>query len=120
LNSYIYGGKNSTGINPNVYAFRFTAPGPDITSAVASDPTNSDAVLGDGDTLIITFSNNTNTPKVTYCDDVLNVLSFNPSLPTGINCTGTWTSLDTLNITFFDVPVNLVFLFFKNKTIIKE
>lgn len=75
-------------------------PGPAILSIVASDPSNGDAVFGNGDEILVTFSEPTNSPAVSTRAE-LNIL-FDFSHPLGTNYIGTWEDSSTLIITIVD------------------
>jgi len=74
-----------------------------VTSAVWDDPDNSDRVLSNGDTLTITFDQNTDRPGGTGVQNkarVDSMFDFEGSL--GANYTGQWTGLDEFTITIVD------------------
>jgi hypothetical protein len=71
--------------------------GPNITSIVASDPKNEDAIFGDGDLITVLFSQETNRPSVS--DRAQIDALFNFSAPLGLSYKGAWSSYTTLAIT---------------------
>ncbi|KAH3742736.1 calcium-binding protein [Pelomyxa schiedti] len=74
-----------------------TRQGPTITSMVASDPDNGDAIFSAGDTITLTFSEPTNQPAVDTKSNVDALLTFTQSL--GLNYTGKWETSSLLRLT---------------------
>lgn len=74
----------------------------DISSWVANDPDDGDAIYSDGDTLTLTFSANTNATNggaMTDTEIKANFTFATPNIATGATFSGLWTSLSTLQIT---------------------
>jgi len=76
-------------------------PGPAIVLVEAADP-NVPVVTGfsDGDTITVTFSEDTNRPAITTKVDLDNLFTFSSSI--GDNYVGTWASPSVLIITILD------------------
>ena len=77
-----------------------TWPGRTISSVTANDPDDGDAVYGNGDTVTVVFSGNTNQVAVATKGNIDALFSFSQSL--GANYTGRWTTATTLLITIVD------------------
>ena len=74
----------------------------DISSWVANDPDDADAIYSDGDTLTLTFSANTNATNggtMTDAEIKANFTFATPNIETDVTFSGLWTSLSTLQIT---------------------
>jgi hypothetical protein len=74
--------------------------GPTINSVTADDPDDGDTVYGDGDTITVVLSENTNQPAAATKGDIDAIFSF--SQAPGANYTGSWSAADTLVITVVD------------------
>ena len=77
-------------------------PGPEIVSIIAGGETSG---FTDGDTITITFSEDTNRPIVSTKADIDNLFTFSDSLRVDNDYVGTWSSATTLVITIIDVDV---------------
>jgi len=71
--------------------------GPSIVAYIASDPTNSDTVWGQGDQVLIVFNQATNQPSVALTANILALFAFNPSI--GSSLSGTWVNASAVRIT---------------------
>jgi hypothetical protein len=74
--------------------------GPTISSVTADDPDDIDGVYGNGDTITVVFSEDTNEPAAASQTDIDAIFSFSQSL--GADYTGIWSGADTLRITIVD------------------
>jgi hypothetical protein len=70
---------------------------PTFVSVTADDPDDGDTVYGNGDTITVVFSDNTNQPAVATKANLDAIFSFNQAL--GASYTGSWSAADTLVIT---------------------
>jgi hypothetical protein len=77
-----------------------TRAGPSITSLVAADPDSGDAVYGNGDTITVRFSEQTNQPAVATKANLDALFTFSQSL--GTSYVGVWINPSTLVITTLD------------------
>eukprot|EP00727_Mastigamoeba_balamuthi_P005371 m51a1_g14832 hypothetical protein (4244) ;mRNA; f:692485-711070 len=105
ISSYILNANRTslpcTSTSPPITGNWGTRAGPSITSVVASDPDNMDAVYGNGDTITVQFNRATNTPGVADAAAINTVFSFNQALGSGYK--GNWTNGgQTLVITITD------------------
>jgi len=94
----------STDTSPLLTGNFGTRLGPSIESVKGADP---DGIVGveaggftDGDTITITFNENTNRPRVSTIVDLDKLFLFTPSI--GVNYVGTWVSPSVLVITILD------------------
>jgi uncharacterized repeat protein (TIGR01451 family) len=90
----------STAVSPLLSGSFGDKAGPSITSLIAADPDSGDAVYGNGDTLRVAFSTNTNQPPVATKADLDAIFTFSQNL--GTNYVGTWTSPSVLTITIIN------------------
>lgn len=92
---------DSTGNSPSLSGdWGNPVAGPTITSVVADDPDDADAVYGDGDTITVAFSENTNQIAAATKANLDAIFISNQSL--GADYTGSWSTADTLVITVAD------------------
>ncbi|MFC1671673.1 hypothetical protein ACFL01_00920 [Planctomycetota bacterium] len=78
-----------------------TTATPSLTSVIADDPDDLDAVLSNGDTLTLRFDINTNQPVVATMGDVNNLLDFGGKV-LGAYYTGWWKDARTIEINVSD------------------
>jgi len=74
--------------------------GPSITALVVDDPDNDDAVFGAGDTITVSFAEDTNTPTASTKADIDNLFAYTQIL--GADYTGFFIDPATLVITIVD------------------
>ncbi len=90
----------STSTSPPLTGTFGTKDGPFIASVVAEDPDGADAVYGDGDTITVRFSEETNQPTAATKSDLDTIFSFSQNLGSGYF--GKWRDSLTLLITIDD------------------
>lgn len=80
--------------------FATLRPAPNLSSAVASDPDNLDAVFSAGDVIILTFDLPTNQPPVATQEELDELLEFSPSVD--FEAISHWSDASTLEISIAD------------------
>lgn len=92
----------STSISSSLTGDFGTRAGPSITSLIASDPNNDDAIYDAGDRIIVRFSENTNKPPVSSKGDLDKIFEYtqegSPAV-LGAAYSGIWANARTLQIT---------------------
>ena len=99
------GSPRSTSISPPLTGTFGVKAGPFITSLVANDPDGADAFFSAGDTITVTFSEDTNTPSVATKIDIDNLFTFSLTsfqLDSTADYTGVFVDPVTLVITIVE------------------